>query len=478
MHAMNRRMSLCALALCTLAMTHARAEVEGPQITFSPHAGTVLWYSGADLEENILLGGRLGLAPTAWFGVEGVVDYTPTSFSSDPSQKNRVTHLGAHAVLNLAPYHAVSPYLAGGWSQLFFDGAGTGESRYNGWEFGAGFKFRMVHGNGKQINLRLDATNVMTQFDGSTFLGADASKPQHNMMLTAGIEFGLGTSQTDRDKDGIPDRRDYCTATPQRAMVDANGCATDADLDGVADGLDICNDTPGGAVVDSYGCAGDSDSDGVMDGIDRCDATPTGATVDNMGCPKDSDSDGIADGLDRCPDTAEGISVDNFGCAMDTDGDGVKDGIDVCAATPQGVKVDPQGCPVVTSQKERELLDTGLLRLDRVFFQSGRAELRSESFAALNEVGQILVKWPQLRIEIGGHTDSQGAEDMNQRLSESRARSVFEYLARTFPNIDSGQYSIVGYGESRSIATNDTAEGRSRNRRVEFQILNREVLSR
>jgi len=478
MHAMIRWGTLLALILCVLAPQTSRAEVEGPQVSFSPHAGSPWWYSSIDLAEDILVGATFNVSPSAWFGFEGTVDYMPTQLASDPSVSDRVAHIGANALLNLAPYHPVSPFITAGWSQLSFANSFANEVALNGWEFGMGFKFRVATGNGKQVNLRLDARNIMTKFDSGSFAFADPSKPEHNMLITAGIEFAVGPSQRDNDADGVPDRRDYCTATPRRAIVDANGCATDADLDGVADGLDLCNNTPGGALVDEMGCATDSDDDGIVDGIDRCNNTPVGAIVDNSGCTMDGDNDGVADGIDQCPDTKVGISVDNLGCAADTDGDGVVDGIDVCLETPRGVEVDTKGCPVVQSAQEREFLDTGLIRLDKVYFESAKAELRSNSYSALDDVGRILVRWPQLKVEISGHTDSRGGEDLNQRLSEARAQSVFDYLARSFPGIKAGQFTIRGYGESRSIATNDTADGRSRNRRVEFQVLNKEMLSR
>jgi outer membrane protein OmpA-like peptidoglycan-associated protein len=173
-----------------------------------------------------------------------------------------------------------------------------------------------------------------------------------------------------------------------------------------------------------------------------------------------------------------GLSVDARGCTLDGDGDGVSDGADRCAETPKGVTVDATGCPVVQNAREKELLDTGRLRLENVYFESGKSELKPVSYSALDEVGEILSRWPQLRIEVGGHTDSQGDDVMNQRLSEARAQSVFDYMARRFPQIKVAQFSVRGYGESRSLASNDNAVGRARNRRVEFTILNREVLSR
>lgn len=280
----------------------------------------------------------------------------------------------------------------------------------------------------------------------------------------------------DSDGDGVGDDLDRCPGTPQGAQVDKAGCPVDDDGDGVPNGLDQCANTPRGARVDAKGCTMDSDGDGVADGIDQCANTPKGATVDSRGCPADSDGDGVSDGTDQCPNTPRGARVDARGCPTDGDGDGVPDGIDQCDGTPAGVKVDARGCPEPTSQKEAELLDTGTLRLENVYFDSGKATLKSQSNAALDEVGDILVKWPQLRIEVGGHTDSQGADQTNMDLSQKRAQSVVDYLTGKFSSLKADQFTVKGYGETKPVADNGTSDGRAKNRRVEFTVLNREML--
>jgi outer membrane protein OmpA-like peptidoglycan-associated protein len=221
----------------------------------------------------------------------------------------------------------------------------------------------------------------------------------------------------------------------------------------------------------------DSDGDGVMDDMDRCPDTPMGAVVDARGCPKDSDGDGVYDGVDRCPDTPMGAVVDALGCPKDSDGDGVPDGLDRCPDTPKGVKVDETGCTVVTSEKEAELLDTGTLRLENVYFDTNMATLKPESDAALNEAGEILAKWPQLRIEVAGHTDSMGEDAYNLDLSRRRAQAVLDYLLGHF-SLKGDRFSVKGYGETMPVADNGTAAGRAENRRVELKVLNREVLKK
>ena len=254
------------------------------------------------------------------------------------------------------------------------------------------------------------------------------------------------------------------------------GRAKDQDLDGVRNWLDKCPNTPIGAKVDANGCPIDSDHDGVFDGLDKCPDTPKGAKVDANGCPIDSDGDGVFDGIDKCPDTPKGAVVDSVGCPIDTDGDGVPDGIDQCPNTPAGLKVDANGCPIEVSEKETELLDTGTIRLQNVNFDVGKATIKAESDSVLDEVAKILLQYPALTIEIGGHTDNSGKKDKNMALSEARAKAVLGYLTQKYPTLDATHFSVMGYGPTVPIAPNKSALGRAKNRRVEFKVTNTEAL--
>jgi OOP family OmpA-OmpF porin len=222
----------------------------------------------------------------------------------------------------------------------------------------------------------------------------------------------------------------------------------------------------------------DTDGDGVPDRKDKCPDTPKGASVDAAGCPHDSDGDGVLDGLDKCADTPKGATVDATGCPTDSDGDGVWDGLDKCPGTPKDAKVDKDGCPIEVTEKETELLDTGMIRLQNVNFETGKADLLPDAFPTLDIVGQVLTKWPELQIEIGGHTDSRGTAAKNQKLSEARASSVLTYIVQKFPNLKATQFTVKGYGLTRPIAPNTDELGRAKNRRVEFVVLNKDVLRR
>ncbi len=294
----------------------------------------------------------------------------------------------------------------------------------------------------------------------------------------AGLTWAIGGKLVDSDLDGVPDKRDRCPTTPRGAIVDAYGCPIDADGDGVWDGIDQCAGTPKGAAVDAKGCPADADGDGVSDGIDKCPATPKGAGVDAKGCPVDSDGDGVWDGIDQCPASPTGATVDAKGCPIDTDGDGVWDGIDACPGTPAHARVDAKGCPIEVTEKETELLDTGMIRLRGVNFERGKADILPESLPVLDEVGPILVKWPQLHIEVGGHCDSTGSAARNLLISEARAAAVKAYLMQKFPGIADGQLSSKGYGSSVPVAPNSNALNMAKNRRVEFVVLNKDVLKK
>jgi OOP family OmpA-OmpF porin len=204
-----------------------------------------------------------------------------------------------------------------------------------------------------------------------------------------------------------------------------------------------------------------------MDGADECPNTPRGATVDSKGCPSDADGDGVYDGLDRCPDTPKGARVDASGCPIDSDGDGVWDGLDRCPDTPRGEKVDENGCPLA-KPKAPPLFEAEkkTLVLEGVNFESDKATLLPESLVILDSVAASLTDWPEVRVEIGGHTDSTNTDAHNMALSDRRAEAVREYLIQK--GIDASRLRAKGYGEKSHITENKTQQGRAKNRRVEL----------
>ncbi len=109
--------------------------------------------------------------------------------------------------------------------------------------------------------------------------------------------------------------------------------------------------------------------------------------------------------------------------------------------------------------------------LRNIFFDSGKSNLRPESYAELGILRNLLIENPSLKIEISGHTDNVGSDALNQKLSEDRAKAVVDYLIGQ--GIDPVRLRYAGYGSTRPIASNDTEAGKQANRRTEFEIIER-----
>jgi OOP family OmpA-OmpF porin len=191
-------------------------------------------------------------------------------------------------------------------------------------------------------------------------------------------------------------------------------------------------------------------------------ATPAPAPA-RTPVPADADQDGVVDALDRCPGTPVGTRVDANGCELvvDSDGDGVADAVDQCPGTSVGAKVDEKGCYIViTETKEVQL---------RVTFENNSFVVTPDSYAEIESVAQFMREYPLTKVNLEGHTDDRGAEAYNQQLSEKRAAAVAQLLVERF-GIDRARVSSTGYGESRPLVSNDTAENRALNRRVTARV--------
>ncbi len=233
----------------------------------------------------------------------------------------------------------------------------------------------------------------------------------------------------------------------------------DRDGDGVLDVDDKCPDVKGLASL--QGCP-DRDGDGIADADDKCPDVPGVARY--QGCPiPDTDKDGINDEVDKCP-TVPGIARYQ-GCPIpDTDGDGVNDEEDKCI-NEKG-PASNFGCPVISE----EIIKRVNLAAKNVFFETAKSKLLNKSFPKLNDVVTILNENPTYKVQIDGHTDSQGNDEYNQGLSEERAAAVRAYIVGK--GIDESRLSSKGYGETTPVADNNTAVGRSKNRRVEMTLSN------
>jgi OOP family OmpA-OmpF porin len=261
----------------------------------------------------------------------------------------------------------------------------------------------------------------------------------------------------------VVEARDLTTAEAMRDFVVEALLWPDADGDGVPDHLDACPDTPTGVPVDASGCPLDSDGDGVPDYLDQCPDTPAGTPVDARGCPLDGDGDGVPDHLDECPGTASGVPVGANGCPKDSDGDGVSDPFDRCPRTPRGTPVDSRGCPLEGIEVAG---DEWFLR-GKILFDLNRATIKPDAQQILLRIANFLIDNPQYEVEIQGNTDGSGPLAWNMELSRLRAEAVREFLI--INGVERARLTTRAFGPHEPIAPNTTAEGRAKNRRVDFK---------
>ncbi len=218
----------------------------------------------------------------------------------------------------------------------------------------------------------------------------------------------------------------------------------------------------------------DTDHDGIPDDIDACPTEPEdhlGADP-NDGCPlpPDRDHDGIPDQFDKCPDEPEDHkgNAPNDGCPdIDTDKDGIPDSVDACPHEPGQPSPDPKknGCPQFI-----RLEGSSVRVLQQVHFATGKADILPESFPILQEIANLLKVTPSIhRMSIEGHTDNRGSAPLNLHLSQARSDSVMAWLVNR-GGIEAKRLEAHGYGMTRPIEDNNTDEGRTANRRVEFKI--------
>ena len=331
------------------------------------------------------------------------------------------------------------------------------------------------------VNFRFgDHAFISTQAGYRLSLDGDRDHFQYGI----GLGFYLGKVEEtkkkpkvrDKDVDGIDDFGDDCPEIP--GVVAFKGCP-DTDADGIEDRVDICPEIPG--TKETNGCP-DQDKDTYADDVDDCPTIPgtlNGCPDDdqdgvanqdddcpnqagpaaNRGCPStDRDGDGVPDAEDKCPDEVGPLN----GCP-DQDNDGFADNIDPCPNT--AAPLSKNGCPEI-KKEDKEVLDYAV---QAVQFEFSSDNLKTISYPVLDQVRGVLDKYPGYQLQITGHTDSVGNSKDNEALSIKRANSCYLYLVSKGVNPD--RLIVTGQGESQPIADNNTEEGRSLNRRVEFLIV-------
>jgi len=379
------------------------------------------------------LGLRLAWFPHPVFGIEAEGALLPSQTRQTDQALNLWTARG-HVILQ-APTKTIVPFILGGGGVIGLSSESDvlGNDIDGALHFGAGVKAYVT----KNLALRLDGRgSVMSGY------GADTRSLHWEGLLGASVVLGRPEPPApppDADGDGVHDQNDHC---PQLAGVPPLGCPPPPP---------------------------DEDGDGVPDADDRCPGVAGVASenAEKNGCPlppPDADGDGVPDADDKCP----GVIGDGpDGCLQDTDNDHIPNRDDKCADQPETRNGydDEDGCPDELPEQVRKF--TGAIK--GIVFESGKAVIRPESFATLNDAAKVLAEYQALRVEISGHTDSTGTVEKNLQLSKDRAEAVKTYL--TGRGIASERIETRGAGPNEPVADNATKTGRTLNRRIEFKLI-------
>lgn len=478
---MDKRLLILSIAALCITAAPVVAGERGGAFSISPFVGGYSFDGVQHLETAPVFGLRIGYDLTKNWGVEAVGSYLETDGTHSGRSVNALSY-GVDILYNFMPDGPLVPYLSVGGGVLTYGHGKEGlkinshtntDATYNG---GLGIKYFVTD----SIALRGDARQI--------FILEQPDPPHYNWIYTAGLTFLFGgnkaapaavqppapTSSLQVVPGSIAkgesarlswssQNATNCDISPNSGSVNPQGSMT---VTPAADTDYTLSCTGQGGSTSSHATLKvtqpapivlDSDGDGVTDDLDKCPNTPAGVTVDKDGCPVDSDKDGVADYLDKCPDTPTGVKVDTVGCPLDSDRDGVYDYLDKCPDTPAGIKVDANGCPACAS-----------FDLD-ITFDFNKADIKPEFTDELQTVGAFLNKYSNSTAALDGHTDSVGTVAYNMKLSERRADSVRTYIIKTF-GIAAQRLSAKGYGLTKPIASNETVEGRAKNRRTETNL--------
>ncbi|MCG5055246.1 MAG: OmpA family protein [Myxococcales bacterium] len=403
-------------------------------------------------DHGVQFGLRLALNFLPWMGLEAEASGIPTVDRIDDLD-TFVMIYRLHALAHVAQLGKFRPFVLAGLNLgqiASTDGSPTLGGIENtdvdlGFHAGAGVKFDFT----QRFLARFDARAswLPDYHDGGV-------TPSFEFLLGLGVKLGGAPPPppppppppADTDGDGILDPEDQCPSEAE-------------DMDGFQD-EDGCPDP-------------DNDGDGIADGLDKCpaEAETRNGVDDEDGCPEvDEDSDGLVGSADKCPTEAEDADgfQDEDGCPdPDNDNDGVLDAADKCPAeleTKNGFQ-DNDGCPDELPKEVQKF--TGVIQ--GIQFKVNSASIRKTSFKVLAGAVKVMKEYPDLRIEISGHTSSEGDHDFNVKLSHDRADSVKEYLVSA--GIEPSRIEANGYGPDQPIAPNATKKGREQNRRIEFKLL-------
>jgi outer membrane protein OmpA-like peptidoglycan-associated protein len=417
---------------------------------------------------------------TKGFLRQGLVDHLQAELCAGigqiggPEYNTRVIPVDAKLVLSPFSFDTWNPYLYAGYGGIHFKiedkpQNASANAKLEDWAInipvGAGFAFQLDDSKAFEISggynhtstADIDAVRTETKRDAywSFFLGLTST---------------TGGGNVDSDNDGLPDKIEKELGTDPHNP--------DTDGDGLTDGDEV-------NVYKTNPLKADSDGDGLKDG----DEVKIYKTDPNKA---DTDGDGLSDGDEVLKYHTDPLKLDTDGdglndgdevlkyhtdpLKLDTDGGGIDDGKEIARGTnpldpsddmpkkeePKKEEVKPVEPPTDISKVEKGQSIT----LEGILFETGSAKITASSEEVLAKVVKTLTDNPDIKVEIQGHTDDKGKEAANMKLSERRANSVKTYLVKN--GIAKDRLTAKGYGQTKPVASNDTPEGREKNRRIEF----------
>ncbi len=395
--------------------------------------------------------------------IKAVLDANPTSFTNtlkavSPHNSNLPTVLQGDV-----DYHFNRGFFIslGGQLNLVNKSSFYSANQYNSFTITPRYE-------GKSFGLYFPVNyNELTQFNagislraGPLFIGSGSLFSAIAKSKQADLHIGLRIGILQKAKKEGSVKKTAPIAAPAVA-VPVVVVPSDKDGDGINDMEDKCPDVAG--IAKYQGCPiPDTDGDGINDEVDKCPAVK--GLVKYQGCPiPDTDGDGINDEEDKCPTVAGTAKYQ--GCPIpDSDGDGINDEEDKCP-TLVGLPIN-MGCPAI----EKAIKDKINFAASRIFFSPGSTKLLAKSFKSLDGVATLLKADRSFKMDIDGYTDNKGKTEINLALSEKRAASVKAYLVSK--GVTESNLISTGHGMEKPVASNKTAAGRAKNRRVELNVRN------